>query len=216
MHTENFENSVLLYLWNSPHSISQMASILTRNSKAGLHSLWVISESLILSAAHDPFLSFLYAVTGNKIYAYKVVEDKIYILPTYFYWHKHTCHHQFGLPVEISKLKFRNIERIFRGEPLLWKVASFEAHQTPQREHERFSFHRNYRYQHRSSTKAPRALEAYYRILGVDIYADEEQIRQAYRRLARLYHPDLNASSNAKTRMQLLNEAYKHLMKRYK
>ena len=32
----------------------------------------------------------------------------------------------------------------------------------------------------------------YYKILGVPKEADEEQIKQAYRRMAKKYHPDLN------------------------
>lgn len=32
----------------------------------------------------------------------------------------------------------------------------------------------------------------YYRILGIPKEADEEQIKQAYRREAKKYHPDLN------------------------
>jgi curved DNA-binding protein len=32
----------------------------------------------------------------------------------------------------------------------------------------------------------------YYQILGVDKTADEKAIKNAYRKLARKYHPDLN------------------------
>jgi len=48
----------------------------------------------------------------------------------------------------------------------------------------------------------------YYQILQVDIQASSEVIEAAYRRLARLYHPDLNKNMNAVTKMQELNEAY--------
>ena len=37
----------------------------------------------------------------------------------------------------------------------------------------------------------------YYRILGVPEQADEEQIKQAYRREAKKYHPDLNPDDPA-------------------
>ena len=47
-----------------------------------------------------------------------------------------------------------------------------------------------------------------YSILGVPRTATPGEIRAAYRRLARLYHPDLNSGSEAEARMQQINEAY--------
>ena len=48
----------------------------------------------------------------------------------------------------------------------------------------------------------------YYKILGVDRKASEKEIKQAYRRLARQYHPDVNKSSGAEERFKEINEAY--------
>ncbi|PJF41419.1 MAG: hypothetical protein CUN55_11760 [Phototrophicales bacterium] len=56
---------------------------------------------------------------------------------------------------------------------------------------------------------------SYYEILGVEVTATEEQIREAYRRLARQYHPDLNDSPAAKEHMQQINIAYRALMSRF-
>lgn len=50
-----------------------------------------------------------------------------------------------------------------------------------------------------------------YSILGVPRTATAEEIRTAYRRLARLYHPDLNPEPEAEARMKEINEAYKVL-----
>lgn len=50
-----------------------------------------------------------------------------------------------------------------------------------------------------------------YSILGVPRVASADEIRAAYRRLARQYHPDLNDSPEAEARMQEINEAYSTL-----
>lgn len=52
----------------------------------------------------------------------------------------------------------------------------------------------------------------YYKILGVDKKADEKEIRQAYRKLARKYHPDLNPNNKAaEEKFKEINEAYEVL-----
>jgi curved DNA-binding protein len=52
----------------------------------------------------------------------------------------------------------------------------------------------------------------YYKILGVDRNADQKEIKSAYRKLARKYHPDLNpGNSDAKNNFQQINEAHEVL-----
>jgi len=48
----------------------------------------------------------------------------------------------------------------------------------------------------------------YYSVLSVSLDATAEQIKDAYRSLARKTHPDRNASEEATSQMQSLNEAY--------
>jgi hypothetical protein len=49
---------------------------------------------------------------------------------------------------------------------------------------------------------------SYYDLLGVPGTATGAQIKQAYRRLAREFHPDVNRSADATARFKQLNEAY--------
>lgn len=51
----------------------------------------------------------------------------------------------------------------------------------------------------------------YYEILGVGRGATEEELKKAFRRLARQYHPDVNKSPDAAERFKEVNEAYEVL-----
>src|SRR5574337_1382638 len=51
----------------------------------------------------------------------------------------------------------------------------------------------------------------YYQVLGVDRGASDDEVKKAYRKLARKHHPDLNPSKDAQSRMQEINEAYEVL-----
>ena len=51
----------------------------------------------------------------------------------------------------------------------------------------------------------------YYKILGVERGASDEELKKSYRKLARKYHPDVSKEPNAKERFQEVSEAYETL-----
>lgn len=51
----------------------------------------------------------------------------------------------------------------------------------------------------------------YYEILGVSRSASQDEIRKAYRKLAKKYHPDVSKEKNADARYKEINEAYEVL-----
>jgi molecular chaperone DnaJ len=51
----------------------------------------------------------------------------------------------------------------------------------------------------------------YYEILGVSRSADKDELKNAYRRLARKYHPDVNKDPGAEERFKEINRAYEVL-----
>lgn len=51
----------------------------------------------------------------------------------------------------------------------------------------------------------------YYEVLGVQRTASQDEIKKAFRRLARQYHPDVNKDPGAETTFKEINEAYEVL-----
>ena len=52
----------------------------------------------------------------------------------------------------------------------------------------------------------------YYGILGVDRNATDDELKKAYRKLARKYHPDVSDEPDAQERLQEINAAFEVLM----
>ncbi len=59
---------------------------------------------------------------------------------------------------------------------------------------------------------------SYYDVLQISPRSGDDEIKRAYRRLAMVYHPDLNPQNRsvAELRFRLINEAYAHLKTREK
>ena len=51
----------------------------------------------------------------------------------------------------------------------------------------------------------------YYKIMGVERDASQDEIKRAYRKLARKYHPDVSKASDAEERFKEVGEAYEAL-----
>src|SRR5579862_2957709 len=51
----------------------------------------------------------------------------------------------------------------------------------------------------------------YYEVLGLGRNASEDEIKKAFRRLARQYHPDVNKEKGAEAHFKEVNEAYEVL-----
>ena len=51
----------------------------------------------------------------------------------------------------------------------------------------------------------------YYKVLDVERCATQDEVKRAYRKLARKFHPDINEAPNAEAQIKEIGEAYEVL-----
>ena len=61
------------------------------------------------------------------------------------------------------------------------------------------------------SWTVPGELQNYYSVLGINKDASSEEIKQAYRKMAKKWHPDKNSDPKAPEKFLAVSEAYEHL-----
>ena len=67
-------------------------------------------------------------------------------------------------------------------------------------------------YQNTETYQSSQTEDDYYEILGLKKGATQEEIKAAYRKLSKKYHPDVNDAANASVVFRLINEAYNALV----
>lgn len=205
-------DDIVIYLLDDERLIvpTSIKSIVRKNTKQHFHTLFVIAETALPSAGgifnrndlHREALLLLFELYWGKVYAYRVVNGQIIVFPVYNdHWRA-----VYGDPVEIEHIDCDIVflETPFKG---VFNVANFTG---------RFagSFDNARDYGHGSHGHAFDPLQPFYDLLGIITSASYDDVKRAYRRLARQYHPDTNPSPEANEMMQRINEAYAKIMER--
>ncbi len=149
----------------------------------------------------------LLALYGDKLWAYDIFGGELFIYPIYYDRIGPYREIRYGKTVNMRQLMGTMVEvetPFLRGR---WRVGTFSDKVPHKRRYETDTDGQ----QPPRSTK-PASLAEWYAVLGISMDAEEEDVKTAYRNLARKIHPDVNKAPDATAQMQALNEAYRRLM----
>lgn len=197
-----FIESVTVYLVAGELSLGFIKKAVNNNTRADVNTLFVVSSDLLPEAGTntepDAAMSLLLDLYAGKIYAFSVIGNATKIFPIYI----STTHHvTYGDAVDLANLGIDYVEIYSDHIWGLRKVADFTVRHFEQRPPKR--------------AQVVNPLQSFYDLLDVPISADQADIKKAYRRKARQYHPDTYHAPDATQKMQNINEAYAKIMKRF-
>jgi hypothetical protein len=174
------------------------------NSAEGIYTLMLLWVDMFLP--HDgqectvtDWMQALLGLHGGKLYGYEVAGRDAFIFPIEFMGAGKTRRVHFGNIVSYAAIGGKKLNTLNPYMAGTWLVGGFEK--------------RTQGYRKEGSLQNDPYL-AYFDVLGLPRDSDLETVKRAYRALAKLYHPDLNQSTEADARMKRINMAYQKISER--
>jgi len=196
---------VSLYLIERSIELYQIVDILEQDSADHIYTLFIFWGEMFLPGHGQWFevedwMAALLALYRDRIYAFDVFGREMFLFPVHFEGEGKYRYIRHGPTVDFNSLLCKDIHTASTYIAGFWRVAYFaeDAGQP--------------RTDGKPHTPARTRLQACYEFLGLQADAGRDAVKQAYRQLARQYHPDLSDEPDAHTLMQRLNEAYAYIL----
>ena len=188
---------LMVYLIDSSITSTEIRETLLENTKENIYTLYFFWCDLMLPQEKayyviDDWMKLLIQLHGNKLYGFNVMGRNAHFFPVYFQGQGSRRYINFGEDIDYRSLGCVDIQ-IGR---LVWRMGGFSASERDKASKRVF---------HLSS------LAPYFDVLGLPHTAELSAVKTAYRRLARLFHPDLNPRHDSNEQMKKINDAYDQL-----
>lgn len=192
-------NTASVHLIDSSIPVYEIRNTLNDNASKGIYTMFMLWTRMMLPQhgqqyIMDDWMEAFYSLNGRCIYGYDHIDGQAYIFPVYFHGMGYKRTVEYGTIVRFGQFRAHEVTTELPGFESTWKVADFEGDGQA------------------AYVPVSDVLAAHYALLGVMPGDDTETIKQAYRLLARRYHPDTNPSEDAHSRMQAINEAYQKIL----
>ena len=202
---------IILYLVDSYMPLNEVRQMMTRHTQKGWYTLLIFWSDMLLPGDNERFLpqdwmAALLPIYGDKLYGYDFFGRHTDIFPVYFQYQPTSRERliKHGTTVNFNGLRQDEVHvenALLNG---IWRMAGFERRQSAQSQEETE--------QEPTPIVGSTRMQVYYTVLGITQAATIEEVRLAYRQLARQFHPDVNPASDALAKMQQINEAYAVIM----
>ncbi len=201
---------ISIHLIESSIPAYEIKSTVAYNEANNAHTLFLIwADMLLPPEGHvveiEEWERSLLALYGDRIWAYDVFGGEIFVYPIHYDRAGQYREIRYGKIINVRQMIGVVVDVAWPDMRGTWRVAGFADRS-----------HHHY-HQHHGGQDAkvvpPDSLAACWLMLGLEADDSEpEDVKTAFRRLARQIHPDVNKAANATAQMQALNEAYRRVM----
>jgi hypothetical protein len=204
--------TISIHLVERYMSVDEINYIFSQNNRQGLYTMLILWGAMFMPSdgqvyqPDDWMLTLLHLYDG-KIYAFDAWRETPYIFTVSFNQvgeaQQFIAHH--GGDVNIRQIGTATVETALRDFSGFWRVARFDGYAAG----DDASFWENAQ---QIGTGNP-TIRHYLNLLGLGEHANHEQVKAAYREMARKHHPDHNQHIDTTQQMQLINDAYLRVLR---
>jgi DnaJ-domain-containing protein 1 len=201
--------------------VEEIERVFARNSAINTHTLFFLWCDMFIPDDGDRYrpadwMALLLRLYDGRIYAFKEYGSEALFFPAHFSPLPGGQQQvSYGTTVDFRRLRGSFVQMASGEEARRWFSVNFEGQFTERIFHddEAGAHQETHHYEQAQMPPLSTELRDYYTVLKISPDASREEIRSAYRDLARQYHPDLNSSPTANARMQEVNAAYRAIMR---
>lgn len=216
---ETWMNSRLyIYVLDSEIRSRTIKSILKQNTNASMGTLFIVNSSLLPADGSVAKLSDwqddLRVMNAGAIYAYGIVDDELAIIQVNLgetaHRNEYECWHTTDFPLDAVSVRRRDYSTNIKGTWYIADIASPQFKRRINQERAQQRFHYRTRHTKKVSMTPPDELNAAYLALQIEVSAGQEIVKEAFRKLAREYHPDVSEHNKdeAEQKFKEIKSAY--------
>ena len=216
---ETWMNSRLyVYIISSPPKVRALRAILKQNTGASIGTLFLVEAELLPGDGYrgklQDWQDSLRALHLGAVYAYEATDEDVQLLQInmdetsqrnqFIVWHTR------DFPCDAVSVRRRDIQSGLRGSWIIGDIASPRFKRRIDEERAQKRFHYQTRQTRALDAPGAETINAAYLALEIEVGAGQEAVKEAFRKLARQYHPDVSAhdKSEAERRFKEVNSAY--------
>lgn len=210
---------VMIYLNERFADLHDLKTTLNNDLKAGRHTLMMFWADMLLPDDGERFMpsdwmTAALALYDNKIYGFDIYAKDVHVFPVHFIWQEGEYKRKirYGREIDFTRLYCQTLHidtPVLKGT---WKVASFYPRKIQNGQAQSSTTSNSSK---QTFSSVPSALHIHYQTLKIELTANPDAIKKAYREMARQYHPDLNKAADAGEKMKQINEAYQKIMQQF-
>lgn len=203
---ETWMNSRLYaHIIKSAPPARKLRAILKQNSKASIGTLFLANLDLLPDEGYCGKLAAwqddLRALNAGAIHGFQIREDKLLLVQVnldettqrneFVVWHSR------DFPLDAVAVRRRELQTNIRGSWHIGDIASpkFKRRISDERAQQRF--HYRSRQAQPADAASAQQVNAAYLALEIEVGAGQEAVKEAFRKLAREYHPDVSQHNKA-------------------
>lgn len=200
---------VMILLIERGMNLGEVQFHLKSNSQVGIYTLMLLWVDIFIpfdgTVMQIPtWMHALDHLHGGKLYGYEVYGREAFFFPIYLEGTGAYRTIRYGNVVNYAHIGGYQVQSAYPPLTGNYYVADFER--------------AGQGYSKQSATERYRhgsPLAVYFELLGLPDGANLDLVKQAYRQLARQFHPDLNSHVDAHQQMSEVNDAYERIMQHY-